>query len=148
MKTKSNLEISSSRILKAPLDLVYKAFADPSNLKKWWGPKGFTSTFHEFDLKPGGRWVLTMHGPEKGNYENSSVFKIVEPKELISWTRVSKPLFDMEVKFEKVDISKTRISFKMIFATEAECEKIRKFAEPKNEENFDRLEEVLNTLKQ
>lgn len=148
MKEKSKLEIFSSRILNAPVDLVYKAFADPSNLKKWWGPKGFTNKFHEFDLKPGGKWVLTMHGPEKGNYENSSVFKIVEPMKLISWTRVSKPLFEIEVKFEKVNISKTRFSFNMIFATEEECEKIRKFAAPKNEENFDRLEEVLLTLKQ
>ena len=33
----------------------------------------------------------------------------------------------------------------MIFETAEECEKIRRFAGPKNEENFDRLEkEMLN----
>jgi hypothetical protein len=31
----------------------------------------------------------------------------------------------------------------MIFNTVEECEKIRRFAEPKNEENFDRLEREL-----
>lgn len=142
-----NREINSSRVLNAPLAVVYNLFANPSHLKKWWGPKGFTNTFHEFDLRPQGKWVLTMHGPEKGNYENSSVFKTVEPFKLISWTRISQPLFDMEVAFEEITDLKTRISFRMIFPTAEECEKVRPFAGPKNEENFDRLEmEIANTL--
>lgn len=35
------------------------------HLKNWWGPDGFTNTFHEFNLRPNGKWILTMHGPEK-----------------------------------------------------------------------------------
>jgi hypothetical protein len=31
----------------------------------------------------------------------------------------------------------------MIFETAEECEKMRKYVEPKNEENFDRLERFL-----
>ncbi len=142
----SNLVIFSSRVLKSPVEKVYNAFSDPLLLKKWWGPKGFTNTFHEFDLQPGGNWILTMHGPENGNYENGSKFRIIKPQKLITWTRISKPIFDMEVEFEKLAESKTRISFKMIFENAEECEKIRKFAEPKNEENFDRLQLVLQDL--
>lgn len=138
-------EIYSSRILNASVSKVYQAFANPTHLKKWWGPKGFTNTFHEFDLRPQGRWILTMHGPEIGNYENSSVFESVEPEKLIRWRRISQPHFEMEVGFEALDASKTKISFRMIFQTKEECEKIRRFAEPANEENFDRLEaEVVN----
>lgn len=145
MNSQSNLEIFSSRTLNSRVEEVYNAFANPSCLKNWWGPNGFTNTIHEFDLKPGGKWVLTMHGPEKGNYENSSVFKIVKPNEFVSWKRISQPLFDMEIAFEKITDSKTKISFRMIFETVEECNKIRTFAEPKNEENFDRLEkEILN----
>lgn len=144
----SNREIFNSRVLNYPVETVYEAFANPEHLQNWWGPDGFTNTIHEFDLKPGGKWILTMHGPEKGNYENSSIFKIVEPLKLIAWTRVSQPFFDMEIGFSKIDDSKTEISFLMIFDTIEECEKIRKFAEPKNEENFDRLEkEILKMAK-
>lgn len=139
-------EIFSSRIIASPIEKVYLAFANPEILKKWWGPEGFTNTIHEFDLQPGGNWILTMHGPEKGNYENSSVFKIVEPLKLIAWTRLSQPYFDMEVGFEKIDETKTEISFRMIFKTKDECDKIKNFAGPKNEENFDRLERVLEKL--
>jgi uncharacterized protein YndB with AHSA1/START domain len=147
MTSDSNREIFSSRVLNAPIEKVYEAFANPLHLKNWWGPEGFTNTIHEFNLQPGGKWVLTMHGPEKGNYENASIFKTVEPLKLISWTRVSQPLFDMEVAFTALEYAQTRISFRMIFGTAEECEKIRRFAEPKNEENFDRLErELLNVV--
>lgn len=136
-------EICSSRELNAPAEIVYQAFANPLHLQKWWGPEGFTNTIHEFDLQPEGKWILTMHGPEKGNYENSSVFEIIVPNKLIRWTRISQPIFDMEVGFEKINKSSSRITFRMIFDTVEKCEKIRRFAEPNNEENFDRLEKVL-----
>lgn len=140
-------EILSSRILNSPVEIVYQAFENPKHLKNWWGPEGFTNTIHEFDLKSGGNWKLTMHGPEKGNYENSSVFQTVIPNKIVSWTRKSQPLFDMEIAFEKLDENKTQISFKMIFETVEECEKMRKFVEPKNEENFDRLEREIKNIK-
>ncbi|MFZ1579753.1 MAG: SRPBCC family protein [Saprospiraceae bacterium] len=141
-----NSEILSSRIINSPVEMVYQAFENPNHLKNWWGPEGFTNTIHEFDLRVGGNWILTMHGPEKGNYENSSVFKTVLPNKLISWERKSQPLFDMEIAFEKLEENKTQISFKMIFATAEECEKMRKFVEPKNEENFNRLEREIKTM--
>ncbi len=143
MSTDSQNEIHSSRELSTPIEIVYQAFSNPSHLKNWWGPEGFTNTIHEFDLRPGGKWRLTMHGPEKGNYENSSVFKTVVPNKLIAWTRISQPLFDMEVEFEQLSPSKSKISFRMIFKTVEECDKMRKFVEPNNEENFDRLEREL-----
>lgn len=143
MKADVPHEIYSSRVLNAPIEKVYQSFVNPIHLEKWWGPHGFTNTFHEFDLRPGGKWTLTMHGPEKGNYENSSVFRDIEPLKLISWSRVSQPLFDMEVGFEKLENNLTKISFRMIFASAKACDKIRAFAGPKNEENFDRLEQEL-----
>ena len=143
MASNSSNIISSSRALNAPLSIVYHAFENPKHLANWWGPEGFTNTFHEFNLQPGGKWILTMHGPEKGSYENASVFKTIEPQKLITWERVSKPLFNMEVAFEKLSNTKTKISFKMIFESAEECNKLKPFVIPKNEENFDRLEREL-----
>lgn len=145
MDKSSNIEneIYSSRDLNVPLEMLYQMFANPLYLKNWWGPKGFTNTFHEFDLRPEGKWILTMHGPEKGNYENSSVFKKIEPNKFISWKRVSQPHFEMEVLFDQLSETKSRISFRMIFNTIEECNKIRNFVIPNNEENFDKLEQEL-----
>lgn len=146
MPTIPDSQIFSSRELNAPVEIVYQAFANPEQLKVWWGPEGFTNTIHEFDLRPDGKWLLTMHGPEKGNYENSSVFKTVVPNELIAWTRLSQPLFDMEIGFEKISDSKSKISFRMIFNSAEECKKLKKFVQPNNEENFDRLERLLSAV--
>ena len=148
MSTNFDNEIYSSRELNSPLEIVYQAFANPIHLKRWWGPEGFTNTIHEFDLRPKGKWLLTMHGPEKGNYENASIFKIVVPNKLVAWTRLSQPLFDMEVEFKELNDAKSLISFRMIFKNVEECEKMKNFVVPKNEENFDRLErELLEILK-
>lgn len=143
----SRNEISSSRVLNAPVEAVYEAFANPGHLQNWWGPEGFTNTIHEFNLQEGGKWLLTMHGPEIGNYENASVFKTVRPNELVAWTRLTQPYFDMEIIFDRLDKEKSRITFKMIFTSPEMCEKMRVHVVPKNEENFDRLERELPHVK-
>jgi uncharacterized protein YndB with AHSA1/START domain len=37
---------------------------------KWWGPKGFTITIQEIDVKPGGYWRYVMHGSDGVDYDN------------------------------------------------------------------------------
>src|SRR5688500_3516125 len=73
-----------ARWIDAPRERVFKAFSDPAHLARWWGPNGFTSTFHEFDLRPGGAWRFVMHGPDGANYPNESVFvEVVEPERIV-----------------------------------------------------------------
>ena len=138
--TSQECEIVTTRIFNFPRQLVWKAWTDPDHLKKWWGPNGFTNTFHIFDFKVGGRWIFTMHGPEKGNYQNECTFLVIREPELLIWDRQSKPLFQVEVVFNEIDKDKTRVTFKQKFKSEEECNKLRKFVPEKNEENMDRLE--------
>lgn len=80
--------IISSRVFRAPRKLVYEAFADPKQVVQWWGPHGFTTTIHEMDLRPGGKWRLTMHGPDGANYPNEMTFLEVVPYELVKTSLV------------------------------------------------------------
>jgi uncharacterized protein YndB with AHSA1/START domain len=48
--TSPDSEIISSRILQYDKNLVFRAWSEPEHLKNWWGPAGFTNTFHEFDF--------------------------------------------------------------------------------------------------
>jgi uncharacterized protein YndB with AHSA1/START domain len=136
-------EIVSTRTMDFPRELVYAAWTEPEHFKNWWGPAGFTNTFHVFDLRPGGRWKFTMHGPDKGNYENEAEFVKLEPPALIAWKRHSQPLFRVLATFAEVEPGRTLVVFRQIFDTERECGKVKKFAVEKNEENFDRLEAEL-----
>lgn len=144
--TTPDCEIRSERIFRFSRELVFKAWSDPDHLKNWWGPQGFTNIFHTFDFRPGGRWSFIMHGPEKGNYNNECEFLVIESNSLIAWQRISKPLFKVVAKFEGLSPDTTRLVFRQIFDNEVECNKVKKFAVDKNEENFDRLEEELKKM--
>jgi len=146
MSSSPDCEIISSRIFDDSQELVFRAWTEPEHLAKWWGPKGFTNTFYEYNLVPGGRWLFTMHGPNGGNYENECAFIEIKPNSFLSWDHISPPKFVINVHFEE-EADKTRIIFKMIFQTKEECEKIKKIAMGANKENFDRLEAVLLQMK-
>lgn len=144
--TSPDCEIVSSRMFNVSKELLFSAWSKPEHLKNWWGPKGFTNTFHEFDFREGGKWDFTMHGPDKGNYHNECEFIKIQQPDLIAWKRHSKPLFHVVFTFEEVSAHQTKLVFKMIFDTAAECAKLKGFVPEKNEENFDRLENELQRM--
>jgi uncharacterized protein YndB with AHSA1/START domain len=139
-------EIVSTRTINFPIELVFKAWSEPNHLQHWWGPKGFTNTFNEFDFRVGGKWSFIMHGPDKGNYVNEVEFIKIEKPTLIAWKRHSKPLFQILATFEKLSNNSTKIVFKMLFSTVEECSKLKPYVVDKNEENFDKLEVVLENM--
>jgi len=131
-------EIVSVRTFDYPREKVYSAWTNPDIIKRWWGPNGFTNTFHEFDPQPGGRWRLTMHGPNGADYANESIFvELIEPEKIVI-DHVSKPEFLIVATFENVG-SKTKIVWRMIFPSAEDCNKVRAVCVPANEENFDRM---------
>ena len=138
-------EIVSTRIIDFPRGLVFKAFSDSDQLVHWWGPKGFTNTFHEFAMRPGGVWRFVMHGPDGVNYPNESVFVEVAEPERIVFRHVSGPRFEMTVTLAEHG-GRTKLTWRMLFESAVECEKVRKFAVDANEQNFDRLEAQLAKL--
>ncbi len=144
--TAPDCEIVSIRTVNTSTDIVFRAWSEPEHLKNWWGPDGFTNTFLEFDLRPGGKWRFIMHGPDKGNYPNECEFIQIEKPSLIAWKRFSKPLFRVVASFVTVSPEKTKIVFRMIFDSPEECNKVKVFAVDKNEENFDRLENELTKM--
>jgi len=144
--TAPECEIVTTRTFKASRPLVYKAWTDPNHLKVWWGPKGFTNTFDVFDLKVGGKWSFVMHGPDKGHYKNECTFVAIREPELLVWDRQSKPIFQVEVVFDKISEDETKVTFKQKFQTAEECNKIKPFVVDKNEENMDRLEIELEKM--
>lgn len=147
LSTTPESEIVTSRILNFPQKLVFEAWSNPEHLKNWWGPKGFTNTFHVFDFREGGKWTFTMHGPEQGNYENDVEFIKIDEPNLIAWKRYSKPLFQILTTFEAISENETKVVFKMLFETAEECQKLKPYVVDKNEENFDKLEVELEKIR-
>ena len=139
-------EIASTRAIDAPRERVFAAFVDPEQLARWWGPKGFTNTFHACDPRPGGAWRFVMHGPDGTDYPNESVFTAVVPPERIVIEHL-RPMhwFQMTVALAERD-GKTTVTWHMLFESPEECDRVKAFVVPANEQNLDRLEEHLRDV--
>jgi uncharacterized protein YndB with AHSA1/START domain len=59
------------RIIDAPLESVWKAWTDPAQVRRWWGPKHFTSPSCAIDLRVGGKYVFCMRAPEEMGGQDS-----------------------------------------------------------------------------
>ncbi len=98
-------DIRITRVYDAPLHLVWDAWTDLKHVEKWWGPRGFTLTTHEKDLRPGGTWRYTMHGPDGVDYPNIATYHEVEPYKKLVYdhgaTETTPPLFRVTVTFSE-----------------------------------------------
>jgi uncharacterized protein YndB with AHSA1/START domain len=129
-KTAAEREIVIERVFDAPRELVWAAWTDPKQVVKWWGPKGFTTTIEEMDVRPGGVWEHVMRGPDGTEYPNKSVFsEVVRPERIVfshgGGKKGDKGVhFESTWTFETVDTSKTRVTIRMVFASAAEREMV------------------------
>jgi uncharacterized protein YndB with AHSA1/START domain len=122
----SDREIMVSRVFNAPRELVWRAMTDPQHVVHWWGPGGFTTTIEKMDVRPGGVWQHTMHGPDGTDYPNRSVFKeVVEPERIVyshGGRRAGGPgvSFVATWTFEAVAPNQTRLTGRMVFPSAAD----------------------------
>jgi uncharacterized protein YndB with AHSA1/START domain len=145
-RSKSNA-IQFTRVYDAPVALVWDAWTDPAKAAKWWGPRGFTITTHGKDLKPGGYWKYTMHGPDGTDYPNTAVYHEVEKHRKLVYDHGGSedrpPLFRVTVLFSEAK-RKTRMQMTMTLPTPEAAEEIEGFIRKANGySTWDRLAEYL-----
>ncbi|MEC0331764.1 SRPBCC family protein [Paenibacillus macerans] len=139
-------EIISSRQFHLPRERVFEAWTNPDQLARWWGPNGFTNTFHEFDLRPGGAWRYVMHGPDGVDYPNHCVFEEIVALERIVLRHLSGHEFLVTAAFEDLD-GGTKVVFRQLFMKTEEFEEAKSYCAEGNEQNLDRLEASLEQTK-
>jgi hypothetical protein len=129
----------TQRTIDAPSELVYSAFRNPEQLARWWGPDGFTNSFREFDLRVGGYWRFTMHGPDGRDYPNESRFLEVVPNERVVIEHFSGHHFILTITFSRVG-NATVVGWHQLFDTVEHYRQIAEFVAQANEQNLNRLE--------
>jgi len=118
----SRREIVITRVFDSPREVVFEAMADPKRVAQWWGPRGFTTTIHEMDLRPGGAWRQTMHGPDGTDYPSKSVFlEVVKPERIVyrmEGGKKGEPAHQFESTWIfEAQGKKTRLTLRMVFAS-------------------------------
>jgi uncharacterized protein YndB with AHSA1/START domain len=73
-----------TRVFDAPRELVFDAWTDPEQIKRWFGPAAFSNGEVEVDLRVGGRFKIVMispdgtEGPMGGEY-----IEIIPPERIV-----------------------------------------------------------------
>jgi uncharacterized protein YndB with AHSA1/START domain len=83
-------DIVITRIIDAPLELVWKAWTEPEHVVRWWGPQYYTSPSAKIDLREGGKYIFAMRAPqEQGGQESftAGVYKKIVPMQLLEFTQ-------------------------------------------------------------
>ena len=146
-------ELCLTRVYDAPVAAVWDAWTDPEQVAQWWGPRGFTLTTHSKDLRPGGTWVYTMHGPDGTDWENVTVYhEVVEPTATGPGKLVydhggsvdRPPLFRVTVVFSESE-GKTTMDMTMALPTPEAAAETRQFIKKAGgESTWDRFAEYLD----
>jgi uncharacterized protein YndB with AHSA1/START domain len=143
-------EIVITRVLNAPRKLVFEAFTKPEHLVKWWGPRGFTNTMKETNIKVGGTWRFIMHGYGT-DWPNKIVYTDIKENERIAYEHSGDDNpddishFNVIITFEDAADNKTKLTMSTIFETKAERDLVvEKFgALEGGNQTIDKLEEQI-----
>ncbi len=138
-------EIKISRLLNAPIELVWHVWTNPDHIKNWWGPNGFSNTISKMEVKPGGEWNLIMHGPDGVDYVNKSVFtEVIKFKKLV-YEHISHPKFVATIEFESLN-NQTKLNWHMLFESKDQFIQVVKTfkADEGLKQNVDKLQNYLS----
>jgi uncharacterized protein YndB with AHSA1/START domain len=82
------LTLEMRRILPAAPAVVFRAFSDPDELARWWGPNGFTTPSLRFDPRVGERYRIEMQPPDGDRFHLIGEFLEVDPPARLAFTFV------------------------------------------------------------
>ena len=106
-KSNRDNELRLMRVFDAPVKLVWEVWTTDKHIVNWWGPRGFTLTTKSKEVRPGGKWIYTMHGPDGVDYPNITTYhEVIEHSTLVYDHGANEehgPLFRVTVTFTEVD---------------------------------------------
>jgi uncharacterized protein YndB with AHSA1/START domain len=146
-RSRSN-ELRLTRVYDAPARAVWDAWTIPEQVAMWWGPRGFTLTSHSKDLRVGGTWRYTMHGPDGVDYPNITTYFVVEPYQKLVYdhgaTDDTPPLFRVTVTFTEANGKTTMDMIFALASPEAAAETAKFIKKAGGNATWDRLAEHLD----
>lgn len=92
--------IIMTRLFDAPRELVWKACTDPMHVAQWWGPRGYTNTVQQMDVRPGGAWRIDQRAPGGMVYRFKGTHREVRAPERMVRTFGVEGMFEDKVVVE------------------------------------------------
>lgn len=79
VRASGDREIVMTRVFDAPRQMVYDAFTRPELLKRWFGPRGWSLSVCEVDLRVGGGFRFILSGPGGRQMGMRGVYRELAP---------------------------------------------------------------------
>lgn len=127
-----NATLVVSSVFSASPERVWRLWADPRQLERWWGPDPYPATVVDHDLRPGGHVAYYMTGPEGDQHKGYwHVLEVEPPRRLVFEDGFADdngspndqlPVSRAEVTIEAVDETRTRLTLTTVYDTTAELE--------------------------
>ena len=74
-----------ARVFDAPIERLWNAWTEPEDVRRWWGPDGFTCPLAEMNVREGGTSLVAMHSPEHGRHYSTWHYRTVAPLERLAF---------------------------------------------------------------
>lgn len=120
--------ITHTRLLNAPIDLVWEVWTNPEHIKEWWGPNGFTLTTQSMNVEPGNVWDFVMHGMGQ-DWDNKIEYVEVNKPFLLTYKHSGAKSedynFTVAVSFEDIE-GKTLLTMKSTFKSKEIIEELNR----------------------
>jgi uncharacterized protein YndB with AHSA1/START domain len=109
-------ELVLVREIDAPADTLFRCWTEPELMKQWFAPKPWEVPHVEVDLRPGGRSLIVMRGPDGAEMPNPGVYLQVVPGRKIvftdayteGWVPSEHPMFTGIIEFQDLGNGRTR----------------------------------------
>ena len=79
-------QLHLEKIVVVPQERVFAAFVDAEQLRRWWGPAGFTVQSLQFDAVEGTDYRIAMQPPDGVVFHICGTFRAVEPPHRLTYT--------------------------------------------------------------
>ena len=115
-------EVVLARVVDADAATAFRAWTDPDQIVRWFGPEGLVIESHEIDIREGGHWLFDMVGADGTRFENLMRFHRIEENRLIEADHGTPDLTDpdrfaMLVTFDQQSNGKTVVTLRQIHPT-------------------------------
>jgi uncharacterized protein YndB with AHSA1/START domain len=144
-------DITSTTVLDAPRELVFRAYTDPKLFAQWWGPRRYTNTIDKFEARPGGQWRVVHRAADGGEHGFHGVHHdVVAPERIVAtfeYEGVPGHVALQTATFEPVG-NKTRLVSQIVFQSIADRDgMVASGMQEGADESMERLAELLEKMK-
>jgi uncharacterized protein YndB with AHSA1/START domain len=149
--TQKEQYITMSHWVRAPRELVFRAFTELEHVRHWWGPFGFTNAIEEMRVAPGGVWRFEMRGPDGKVYPNLIRFETVVPPARLVFKHGTGSSGDYEFDVEILlteERGGTRVVLQQTHSSAEQAKQIATYAIDGGQQTLTRLAGYLATMRE